>query len=195
MRESFGYIVIFLGLWSVDLLVNFINSGRKAFVPSIRLDDRIPFVAYFVYFYCLYFPLIVIPIIALFEVPGLLERYLIASALVMVASYLIFLAFPTKLIRISIEPTSFSRRLTLLLHRLVAPYNLLPSMHVSMLLVAFLILFVHRSAYAWALSVPIGLSMLSVLYTKQHYFLDLVAAIPLGVLAFFLSASVQAWIH
>ncbi|MFI5174485.1 MAG: hypothetical protein ACHQKY_06490 [Terriglobia bacterium] len=61
MRESFGYIIIFLVLWSLDLLVNFFNAGRKAFVPSIRLDARIPFIPSFIYFYSLYFPLILFP--------------------------------------------------------------------------------------------------------------------------------------
>ncbi|MBZ5534323.1 MAG: hypothetical protein LAO31_00080 [Acidobacteriia bacterium] len=195
MSGSFVYIVIFLGLWSLDLLVNFVNSGRIAIVPSIHLDGRIPFIPWFIYFYCLYFPLIVFPFFVLFEVPRLMERYLLASAMVMLSSYIIFLAVPTKLIRIPIQPRAFSERLTLLLHRLVAPYNLLPSMHVSMLIVALSVLFVHRNAYGWVLSLPMGLSMMSVVFTKQHYILDLVAAIPLGLLAFFLSAPVQAWIH
>jgi hypothetical protein len=195
MRESFGYIILFLVLWSLDLLVNFFNAGRKAFVPSIRLDARIPFIPSFIYFYSLYFPLILFPLIVLFEAPRLLEQYLIASALVMMVSYLTFLVLPTKLMRISIKPTSSSRRLTLLFHRLVAPCNLLPSMHVSLLIVAFSILLVYRTSYAWILSIPIGLSIISVVFTKQHYILDLITAVPLALLAFFLSPSIQAWLR
>jgi|GEM_PF-3365405 len=195
MRDSFAYIVMFLGVWSLDLLVNMINSGRAASIPRIKLDDRIPFLPLFIYFYSLYFPLIVIPLAILFSAPRLLQRYLISSILVMAISYAIFLVFPTKLIRISIQADSFSRKLTLFFHRIVAPYNLLPSMHVSMLVLAFLILLVHRRPYAWILSTPIGLSILSVIFTKQHYILDLIAAVPLAVFAFLASATIQGWTH
>ena len=195
MRDSFAYIVMFLGVWSLDLLVNMINSGRAASIPRIKLDDRIPFLPLFIYFYSLYFPLIMIPLAILFSAPRLLQRYLISSILVMAISYAIFLVFPTKLIRISIQADSFSRKLTLFFHRIVAPYNLLPSMHVSMLVLAFLILLVHRRPYAWILSTPIGLSILSVIFTKQHYILDLIAAVPLAVFAFLASATIQGWTH
>jgi hypothetical protein len=53
-----------------------------------------------------------------------------------------------------------------------------------MLLLSFLSLYGWRKKIAWLLAGPIAMSTASVLLTKQHYILDVVAAIPIAITAF-----------
>ena len=183
-RKPFHLILIFFGVWAIDLIINAINSGSPAFVPSIPFDEKIPFVPAFIYFYSIYFPLVVSPLFLLAREVRQLQRYIAGSVLVMIVSFVSFLLFPTKVVRVTIEPVSFAARLTLLYHHVVAPYNLLPSLHVSMLLLAFLSLYAYKKWQGALLAAPIGLSIASVVLTKQHYILDVLTAAPLAVFSF-----------
>jgi len=102
----------------------------------------------------------------------------------MIVSYSVFLMLPTKVIRISLHKVRISEFVTFLYHRVVGPYNLLPSLHISMLVLAFLSLYFYNKRLALWFGLPILLSAASVVFTKQHYILDVAAAIPLALVAF-----------
>jgi hypothetical protein len=176
-------IALFFAIWSIDLLINFINHGRVCWVPIISLDAKIPFISFFIFFYTIYFPLVVSPLFIL-PVERHLRRYIYSSIIVMVASYIVFLAIPTQVLRVTVHKTNPSEFVTSLYHKAVGPYNLLPSLHISMLILAFLSIYFWKRKVALWLSVPILLSCASVLFTKQHYILDVVTAIPLALIAF-----------
>ena len=184
MKPRLRLITLFFAVWAIDLLVNYINHYRSAYwVPAISLDAKIPFIAPSIYLYTIYFPLVVAPLFLL-PVEKHLRRYVYSSITVMTCSYFLFLVAPTKVIRVSLEKFRISEFVIFLYHRAVGPYNLLPSLHISMLILAFLSLYLYKRRIAMWLSVPILLSAASVLFTKQHYILDVVAAIPLALVAF-----------
>lgn len=182
--KSISYVLLFFGLWTIDLAINVVNNGREALVPMIAFDNEIPFLPVFIYFYSLYFPLVVLPLIVFYRMPVELRKYVVANVIVMLVSYVIFLVFPTKLLRVSLSPSSPDQWLTLIYHQLVAPCNLLPSLHVSMLIIAFLSLCSVRKRLAWFLAPAIGLCIVSVVFSKQHYVLDVITAIPLALVAY-----------
>ena len=167
-------------MWAIDLVINVINNGRPAWVPVIALDSNIPFIPRFFYFYTLYFPLVVLPLFVL-PLPSHLKRYVYSNVLVMVISYGFFLFLPTKVLRV--KPGNDT--LTFLYHHIVGPYNLLPSLHISVLLLSFLSLYFWRKKAGLLLALPILLSAVSVVFTKQHYILDVLVAIPISMASFF----------
>jgi hypothetical protein len=160
-------------------VINAINNGRPAWVPVIGLDSHIPFVPQFFYFYTLYFPLVVLPLFVLPLQPHL-KRHVYSNVVVMVVSYAFFLILPTKVLRV--KPGNDV--LTFLYHQAVAPYNLFPSLHISMLLLALLSVYSWRKNVGVALAIPILLSAASVVLTKQHYILDVFSAIPIAIASF-----------
>jgi PAP2 superfamily len=181
--RRFRLLLLFFGVWSIDLAINYINHGRSTWVPIISLDAKIPFVPFFIYFYTIYFPLVVGPLFLL-PVEKHLRPYVHSSILVMIASYIVFLAVPTQVLRVAVNKRQTSEFVTSLYHRAVGPYNLLPSLHISMLILAFLSMYFWKRKVALWLSVPILLSCASVLFTKQHYILDVVAAVPVALIGF-----------
>jgi hypothetical protein len=184
VTQRWRLILLFFAVWAIDLIINYINHGRSHYwVPEISLDAKIPFIAPFIYLYTIYFPLVLSPLFVL-PVKKHLERYVYSSIIVMTVSYIVFLAVPTKVLRVSLDKFRISEFVTFLYHRAVGPYNLLPSLHISMLILAFLSLYFHKRKTALWLFAPILLSSASVLFTKQHYILDVVAAIPLALIAF-----------
>ena len=171
--------MLFFGVWAIDLVINVINNGRPAWVPVIALDSHIPFIPRFFYFYTLYFPLVVLPLFVLPLQPHL-KRYVYSNVVVMLISYAFFLILPTKVLRV--KPGKDV--LTFLYHQIVGPYNLLPSLHISMLLLSFLSLYFWRKRIAFLFALPILLSAVSVVFTKQHYILDILVAIPIAIGSF-----------
>jgi hypothetical protein len=184
VKPRLRLLILFFAVWAVDLIVNYLNHDRSAYwIPAISLDAKIPFLAPFIYLYTIYFPLVVAPLFLL-PVEKHLRRYVYSSIIVMIVSYFVFLIAPTKVIRVSLDKFHISEFVTFLYHRAVGPYNLLPSLHISMLVLAFLSLYFYKRKIALWLAVPMLLSCASVLFTKQHYILDVIAAIPLALIAF-----------
>jgi len=177
-------IFLFFGVWSVDLIINGINSYRDTFVPSIGLDHRIPFVPAFIYLYSIYFPLVVAPLFIFRRAPAHLRCYVFSSLFVMIVSYIVFLLFPTRLIRVPVDSSTLAMGVTLAYQSVVGPYNLLPSLHVSMLILSLLSLWRYKEILGRLFLIPNFLSMISVVLTKQHYIMDVITALPLSFVAF-----------
>lgn len=160
-----------------------------------RLDDRIPFWQPGVFVYVLWYPLIAVFPLFLFD--GNRELYVlyILSIIVdIVISSIVYLAYPTSFQRP--EPSKKGAgKLVSILH--VCNYkgkNCMPSMHCSM---CFIIAFFSALCVSEQVLLYGGFFLLSMaiiastVLTKQHVIIDVIT----GLLAAVLSVSIAAWIQ
>ena len=149
-----------------------------------KIDGHIPFVPAFVYIYVLWFPLILLFPLALFQAnPMAYARYQTAILLDIALSLVCYLVYPTSFARPEAPDTVSGRAMKLVFRGSYKGLNCAPSMHCSM---CYLVLhFVGATpglppAVA-AIAVPVALGIvISTLFTKQHVLIDALTALPLA---------------
>ena len=149
-----------------------------------KIDGHIPFVPAFVYIYVLWFPLILLFPLALFQAdPMAYARYQTAIVLDIALSLLCYLVYPTSFARPEAPDTVSGRAMKLVFRGSYKGLNCAPSMHCSM---CYLVLhFVGATpglpVAVAAIAVPVALGIvISTLFTKQHVVIDALSAIPLA---------------
>jgi membrane-associated phospholipid phosphatase len=157
-------------------------------VPLTTVDTWIPLSAPWTWIYISYYPFIYFAYFAA-RSSGNAKRYLFMMAALAFVSMLIFIFFPTEIIR---EPyplvgDDFSTFALATIRNLDNSVNCLPSMHIAMSCMAA---YTYASesktlgifGFVWALLIAY-----STMATKQHYFLDVIGGVGLAttmVLAF-----------
>lgn len=181
---------ILLGLlpWAIQLLylpLNRLQSGGIA--PALPIDALIPLHPIWVIPYmATLLTWIIIPLWAVFKFDNRNYRaFIVAELICVVTGISIFFLFPTYVTRPEITQTSGSMSLIAWLYQSDQAYNALPSGHayLSGLFMLILSRLYPRQRIIWvAAYVTI---LLSTLFTRQHYILDLVAGFALAVAAFY----------
>ena len=140
------------------------------------LDGRIPFIARSVWVYLGLFPASLLPLFVV-RCPRLFRRATLSYAIAIAASLVVFVAMPVTSIGLRTDPslldvTRFSSWAVSTLYAIDPPFNLFPSLHLSIALLAALAAGKARRAYgaaAWAGLAPVAASICTV---KQHFVLD-----------------------
>jgi membrane-associated phospholipid phosphatase len=150
------------------------------------LDDKIPFVVHSVWIYLLIFPSALIPLFVV-RCQQLFRRTAVAYAAAISFSLICFAVFPVTSARLRVDQASLdltraSDWAVATLYSIDPPYNLFPSLHLAIaMLAAFAAWKAARThgAAAFVLLVFIGVSVCIV---KQHVLLDAIGGIALGAL-------------
>jgi len=87
------------------------------------------------------------------------------------------------MVRPQLTIQTFFDQLVYYIYYLDLGYNSFPSLHVALSLTCSLICFNYNPKYKW-LFIWAGLIILSTVLVKQHYILDVVGGLVLGVLGF-----------
>ena len=167
---------IFIGAWA---------EGRPAHVPSLPADGLIPLEpAWGLVYGALYLFLILLPVFVVRHEPHI-RRTFLAYLSVWVASYVVFLLYPTVASRPGHVPGhGFAAWGLRTLYAADPPYNCFPSLHVAHSFVsAYACGRINRRVGAGA-GACAALVALSTLFTKQHYILDVIAGIALASVAY-----------
>ncbi len=181
---------ILLGLlpWAIQLLylpLNRLQSGGIA--PALPIDALIPLRPLWVIPYmATLITWIIIPLWAVFKFDDCNYRALIIAELICVVTGIsVFFFFPTYVIRPEITHASGSMSLIAWLYQSDQAYNALPSGHayISGLFMLILSRLYPRQRLIW-ITAYITI-LLSTLFTRQHYILDLVAGFALSFAAFY----------
>jgi hypothetical protein len=119
-------------------------------------------------------------------------RRLLAASVISVAG---FLLFPLQFSFVRPATSGFSGALFEVLMGFDKPYNQAPSLHISLVLLVWLVFARHlRGVARWALHIWFGLITVSVFTTFQHHFIDGVAgAIVAVVVVYLLPDAPHAW--
>jgi len=173
-----------VGYFAVGFLASDPEGARSLRTP---LDAAIPFLLESVGVYWSILPMSLLPIFVVRD-PVVFRRVALAYALVIALALAAFLLFPVT--SVGLRPdvrlyadAGFAGWLLQLLYFLDPPFNLFPSLHLALALLAALA--------AWRVDRPSGAAALawtaciaaSVCTTKQHYAVDVAAGLLLGGLA------------
>lgn len=172
-----------MGYFGVGLL----RSPTHTHALATPLDCRIPFVEVSVWAYLWVFPSALIPLFVV-KCPRLFRRTAIAYAAVMAVSFISFAVFPVNSVelrvgRATLDLSRPSGWAVSVLYFLDPPYNLFPSLHLSIATLAAFSAWKARKAYGVPLFACAGLVAASVCTVKQHYLVDVLGGLALAVLA------------
>lgn len=178
-------ISLFAGTYA---LTNEFTVGREVAVLNTPLDDLIPFIPFFVYFYLFTYVMntIGISLVVINEKTGDFKRSIIGFVFLILISSLIYILFPVKTIRPEFVVNSFTTNIVNSLYAAALPYNLFPSLHVSLSIFSTILAFRFKKAAGYIFAVFTFLITLSTLFIKQHYIMDLVAAVILAMIGYWL---------
>lgn len=166
-------LLVGISLYCVLLygLTNQFPTRTPALLPTFPIEERIPVVAGSVWIYLSYFTLLIWTAVRLPREPWA-RRGTGALVFVITCCGIIFLVYPTTIVRLPIPDAGMSAAALRWVRRLDPPNNCFPSMHVALAATSALI---QRKAnprrgalfLLWA-----ALITASTLMTKQHYLLD-----------------------
>ncbi len=164
------------------LIQAYFLPGNIFKIPFI--DDNIPFISIFVIPYLLYVVVLFLPFVLSYKNK---KQFLAVSSAFLFASLIcniIFVLFPTMVVRPEVLATNIFNRLVLFVYSIDGVLNCFPSEHVTFSVLANLILFKIKKKYAYYLIPLTVLIVLSTLFIKQHYIPDIFAGIALAFLSF-----------
>lgn len=188
-REKLALVVLLLIVWATGYYaIGFTTDPRAARSLGTAFDAAIPFVPVTVYLYswvytAMLYPLFTVRCIHLFR------RVAMAYCLVIAASLVAFRLFPVTSLGFRPDPRllqdhNFHEWGVRLNFFLDPPFNLFPSLHLSIATLVALTAFKARPAYgAMATLMASGIAV-AVLTLKQHYLVDGLAGIALGTASY-----------
>ena len=172
---------IMLVLFLVQLIAGY-NIIQKYFpvghVLKISfIDNHVPYMPVFALAYLCYTLILFLPFLFVFT--NKKQLFAVSTAFFSVATIcnICYISFQTMMIRPEIIPSGFFDRLVMFIYSIDKPVNLVPSEHVAFPVLTTLCL-CHIKKKSWYILLPITiLIILSTLFIKQHYILDVLAGI------------------
>jgi membrane-associated phospholipid phosphatase len=178
------WLVIMLGAMLMYLPINHYQQGGVQL--NLALDSQIPLYPPAIIMYLLGSVLFVVfpVLVAIYAKPGDFEAFVIAIIIAAAASCVVYLAYPTYVVRPEVTSNDFFSRAVALLYEADRSYNAAPSGHTfyTLIICFFASRWVEKLSWLWW--VIATLIIFSTLFTKQHYVLDLVYGLALAVLAY-----------
>lgn len=196
-------VLTIAGLLVFQVLIYFGSEKIQSSPHDIQreFDQRIPFNPEWVYVYVLWFPLIAVFPLTLFNYnPTLYLVYLISILVDITLSVVVYLCYPTTFKRPE-PPNTISGRVLKLVYRLsYKGVNCMPSMHCSQCFIILTITFLCFLMPLW-MRLLFGAVAIGIVYatmaTKQHVVMDVLTALPtafISILSGFVLDSLIIWI-
>jgi membrane-associated phospholipid phosphatase len=184
-------ILFILGLASFFLYFPMESRKAKGHYLETKFDRKIPMVAEFVVPYILFFPyILVIFVWAFFTKNPLFGQLAISVTAVSITTTIIYLGFPTKMMRPFQRKASrafgLSEKLVKAIEKFDHPNNVFPSNHVAYTLVFTLFMVAAIPTFAWLFWLIFGLISVSTVMIKQHYLVDVPAGAFLAITIWYL---------
>lgn len=180
-----GYFILYF------LTENFIPMERMH-VIHCGLDDIIPFNEYFLIFYCSWYALIVISLLyfLLYDIDSFrrLQVFIIITQAVAMVVYIVYPSI--QLLRPEVFPRENAlTALMAFIYDFDTPTGVCPSLHVAYTMGIVSVWLKRRETPTWTRALLVFLLVMisvSTAFVKQHSVVDIIAAIPLGMLAEYL---------
>ncbi len=189
---QFSHLKLLLG-WVVYFILYFITENlippEKCHSVYCWLDDVFVFNEYFVIFYVFWYALIVISLVwfALYSIENFknLSKYIIITQIVAMICYIVY---PT---RQDLRPEVFENEnfftwVLSIIYSFDTNTGVCPSLHCAYSFGIASVWLKEKQAWGWwklFVCISVVLICLSTMYVKQHSAVDVIAAIPLGILA------------
>ena len=182
-----------LGGWIVYFILYFLTENliplEKCHVIHSRLDDVIPFNEFFAVFYCYWYALIVFSLLwfLLYDVRSFkhLQVLIIITQLTAMTVYILYPS--VQYLRPEVMPRdNYLCRVMAFIYAFDTPSGVLPSLHVAYSMGIASVWCKSRDASTvWKAAVVLSTVVISIstTFVKQHSALDVLAAVPVGLLA------------
>jgi len=155
----------------------------STFDITMAIDNKIMFIPETVYFYVSCYLFIFIPLFVI-KSANQLKRFSLAILIVYIISFTIFLFFPVRIYSFDLpEGNSLSLKFLKFIKAVDSPLNCFPSMHVSLCLLAAICSFNYSKLVGYLTLTLWSFIALSTLTVKQHYLLDVLGGIIVGLIA------------
>lgn len=191
-HPEFAHLKLLLGwvgYFALFFLTENLIPAERCYPVHCRLDDLIPFHEIFLIPYVFWYVLIVLSLLyfMLYNVDGFknLQKYIIITQVVAMTIYILF---PSRqdLRPVMFERDNFLTRCVEFLYAFDTNTGVCPSLHVAYSLgIASVWLREKTASKPWKVFVLVAVILicLSTMFIKQHSAVDVLAAIPLGILA------------
>ena len=182
------YIVgaaILFGFWAGGyFLVGRLTEFDQAVSLTTRFDQRIPFLPKFVWFYMTIYPIFLIPFLNVRD-RQFFKLMAYAYTTVMVICYTIFFVFPVAMDRPTFEVVDLSTWALQKFYNNDPRVNCFPSTHVTMAMLASLMLYeINRAQGIFCVVLTLVISASTVLI-KQHYVADVLVALVIAAIVYY----------
>ena len=181
------YLKVPIFLTGFQVILYFITKFflREPYVLNNRLDDLIPFVPLFIYLYVLWYILLfVVPMIYMKYDENALKKYIYINFLSVLICGIVFIIFPTTIIRPEFEVTNVTIWLLEMIYLMDTPaVNCFPSIHC---LICFIFILCNIKSnipniYKHIINVLSILIVLSTFFIKQHVFVDALFSLIISI--------------
>ncbi len=173
---------------SVSYLFVKLLQGQTHLIGS-TLDNSIPFINYFIIFYCLWYVLLFfVPYYLYIKDKNMFTKYIISYTLAVFISSIIFIIYPTEVIRPLLNNNNLLDIITNLIYKVDTPaINCLPSMHCAICTLFIISLSISKKSnnvIKIIINIMSILIMLSTLFVKQHVIIDALTGIVMMSIIF-----------
>lgn len=178
--------LLMFGIWAAGYyFVAFITEAQTTHtLPTLAWERQVPLIPEFVFIYLTIYPTFLLPFLFI-QQKDFFRLFSFAYITVMCVCYLVYLFYPVSIHRPDLVVDSFSTWVLGIVYGADRPWNCFPSLHVAMSLLAALTIFeVHRIRGVLTLLLTFLIAFSTVLI-KQHYILDVVAAMLLTATIYF----------
>jgi hypothetical protein len=157
-------------------VVAMLTGSSAAHTLQTSFDDAIPLIPWTVYLYSWVFTSAFYPAFVI-RSPSLFRRVVMAYMVTLTLAYVCYAIFPVTSTGLRADPTTLNDRVfdgwaLRLIYFLDPPYNLCPSLHLAIGVIAALSAGTASRRLGW-LAAPIALSIaISICTTKQHFIAD-----------------------
>lgn len=172
------------------LAANIAKAGKNI---EISLDKTIPFKAIFIIPYIYWYIFIFVGLIyILYKSRVEYSRIFISIVIGMCCCYIIYYLFPTQINRPFVDNSNILSKLVNFIYNLDKPFNCFPSIHV--LNTYFIMRYtkkIYSKKFFYYTQIVGLLIILSTVFIKQHFVLDIIGSIILCELVIFLSNKIN----
>lgn len=146
------------------------------------MDDQIPRISFFSIIYLAFLPWFWGVVFYSWFKNRFFRQLAYSVIIVNLIAFVIYLFFQTYVPRESIMDNDFLSGVIRFIYSHDQPYNAFPSLHVALSSVVATYYVCMKSKWSWAFVAMAALITASTLFVKQHFILDVVSGVVLGVL-------------
>ncbi len=176
----FIFVVVLLVSYFGNQVIYDLFDRKGSHYPEIELDSQVPLISWFVYFYYLTFPLGFITFFYLaYKDKKNLYNMFLTLCISFAISGVIYFFGQTEFVKPDFEPVTFTDKLVVMTWGAVNPINCFPSQHCFMAFAMLIACFMGKKMnifYRLFTSFCAIMIILSTVFIRQHYILDIVAS-------------------
>lgn len=178
LRLCIFLVVFILGLQAFLYFVTK-NFNSSFHLIGSSLDDKIPFIKYFIYIYDSWYPFLVFVWVLLFYFDrDKCINFIVAGFLSIIIGNFIFLFYPTTVLRPDIVVNDLASLIVSITYNADVPVNCMPSMHCIFCFIPIFCLINSKikNRYKVPICLYFVLIIFSTLFVKQHVIIDVISA-------------------